>query len=353
VIGMDNRQWREFMDAAMGVPPGRVTVAAVRRRVIKRRVMGLGVPASAALAVVAVIVSFAGGLGGSSRPTASRPGGGSQQPVPALFNPLIPYAAFGWLPAGYSVVRGGNYPTADWLSAYGPGSQSGYLLDVHSQHRCDATAEQVQRQLAEHGRAQLNCAPSPLASSSHWLATGQAPSIGGRLAFWAGEDLVWQYAPSGWATLSGTSDRQQTLKVADNVHFGVSGPPIEFPFQLTGPLAKWPMKSGNSFVVFSSDRGVLGAQHLSLSDGTGAAEASINVGWEPANSSCRQAANRTVGGHRVSLAASPQSLCARDADGLFVVIFITGPGTPGVASAFADMRLLGPDPANWTTRPLA
>jgi hypothetical protein len=24
-----------------------------------------------------------------------------------------------------------------------------------------------------------------------------------------------------------------------------------------------------------------------------------------------------------------------------------------VASVFADMRLLGPDPANWTTRPLA
>ena len=34
---MDSRQWREFLDTAMGEPPGEVTVHAVRRRMMRRR----------------------------------------------------------------------------------------------------------------------------------------------------------------------------------------------------------------------------------------------------------------------------------------------------------------------------
>ena len=52
VSEMDNRQWREFMDAAIGVPPGRVTVAAVRRRLVRRRIR----EAAGVLAVVVVAV---------------------------------------------------------------------------------------------------------------------------------------------------------------------------------------------------------------------------------------------------------------------------------------------------------
>ena len=52
---MDNRQWRDFMDAAMGVPPGQVTVAAVRRRVVRRRIReATGVLAAVAVAVTGV-----------------------------------------------------------------------------------------------------------------------------------------------------------------------------------------------------------------------------------------------------------------------------------------------------------
>jgi YVTN family beta-propeller protein len=52
---MDNRQWREFMDAAMGVPPGRVTVTAVRRRLIRRRMReAAGVLAAVVVAVTGV-----------------------------------------------------------------------------------------------------------------------------------------------------------------------------------------------------------------------------------------------------------------------------------------------------------
>ena len=49
---MDNRQWREFLDTAIGVPPGRVTMAAVRRRLVRRRIR----EAAGVLAVVVVAV---------------------------------------------------------------------------------------------------------------------------------------------------------------------------------------------------------------------------------------------------------------------------------------------------------
>jgi YVTN family beta-propeller protein len=72
---MDNRQWREFMDAAMGVPPGRVTVAAVRRRLVRRRIReAAGVLAAVVVAVVGVtaavqVFGAAPGPAAGHRPT--------------------------------------------------------------------------------------------------------------------------------------------------------------------------------------------------------------------------------------------------------------------------------------------
>jgi hypothetical protein len=52
---MNNRQWREFMNAAMGVPPGRVAVAAVRRRLVRRRISETaGVLAAVVVAAIGV-----------------------------------------------------------------------------------------------------------------------------------------------------------------------------------------------------------------------------------------------------------------------------------------------------------
>jgi DNA-binding beta-propeller fold protein YncE len=54
VSGME-RQLRDLLDAAVGAPPHRVSVEAVRRRVIRRRVMEC-IAGAAAVAVIAVIV---------------------------------------------------------------------------------------------------------------------------------------------------------------------------------------------------------------------------------------------------------------------------------------------------------
>jgi YVTN family beta-propeller protein len=64
---MDNRQWREFMDTAMGVPPGRVTVAAVRRRLVRRRIK----EAAGVLTAVALVVA---GVTGAVRVYGATPG---------------------------------------------------------------------------------------------------------------------------------------------------------------------------------------------------------------------------------------------------------------------------------------
>jgi hypothetical protein len=67
VNGMD-RQLRDLLDAAAGEPPHRVSTEAVRRRVIRRRVVEF---AAAAVAVIAVIIPVGiGALGRAPGPSA-------------------------------------------------------------------------------------------------------------------------------------------------------------------------------------------------------------------------------------------------------------------------------------------
>lgn len=73
---MDSRQWREFLDTAMGEPPGEVTVHAVRRRMMRRR---LTEAAAAAVVLVAVSVTAGATVFGSARP-----GGNQALPGPAV-----------------------------------------------------------------------------------------------------------------------------------------------------------------------------------------------------------------------------------------------------------------------------
>ena len=68
--GMD-RQLRDLLDAAVGEPPHRVSVEAVRRRIIRRRVLEC-VAVAAAVAIIAAAVPFGiGALGRGSRPSAT------------------------------------------------------------------------------------------------------------------------------------------------------------------------------------------------------------------------------------------------------------------------------------------
>jgi hypothetical protein len=73
--------------------------------------------------------------------------------------------------------------------------------------------------------------------------------------------------------------------------------------------------------------------------------------------------HRTINGYKVVVNnfaarqgfAASQQLCGADADGLHVSITTSrGSGVPTAAGIFAHhLRLLGTNPANWTTKPLS
>jgi hypothetical protein len=102
---------------------------------------------------------------------------------------------------------------------------------------------------------------------------------------------------------------------------------------------------------------------------TGSGRYAPNLTADPAtpSSSCYfypggQSARQTINGYRVTvnhLAAAPgnppvQQVCAANADGLSVFISTYGRhAAPDAISIFADhTRLLGTNPAAWTTQPL-
>jgi hypothetical protein len=356
---MDEVAARALLERLAGTeaPPSRVDVGLARQRgrsTLRRR--RAWAPGTAALAVAAVIalVAWAFIPSGTPAPHPARPARPARpavppRPAPRRLSPLIPYAAFGWLPAGYSLRTGGTSPMADYLTA-GPGSVTQYAelaLDVYSVGTCNLAG----------GR--LSCGDASGGMTEP--VTGQAPAVNGRRAFWAGSYLAWQYAPGGWATVSGRPGRHALLKTADGVRFGAGAmPSIMFPVQLTGALSAWRLGSANGSVAFVPYLGVLRASQWYLSHGS--TEAMISVYVDPAARAVRcPAANRTVGGYRVSVSSFPaargnppgQQLCAADADGLAVDLAINGWAAPGVLGVFVhDMRLLGPNPARWTTRPL-
>jgi hypothetical protein len=94
VNGMD-RQLRDLLQAAAGEPPHRVTVEAVRRRVIRRRVAEFTAGAVAVATIAVVIPVGLGALGHAHRPP---PNGG---PVAARVFTSRHYGYTETLPAGW------------------------------------------------------------------------------------------------------------------------------------------------------------------------------------------------------------------------------------------------------------
>jgi hypothetical protein len=223
--------------------------------------------------------------------------------------------------------------------------------------------------------------------------SGRAPAVRGHRAFWAGPYLAWQYARGGWAwlilpypydspKLSNAAKREaakrDAVKIADHVRYGAATPPLVFPAQLTRLPSQWRVSS----VYYLPDAGVLRASRYAL--GTGNPDLGADGGLEyqtnlpyltidpstPRNRFCYAYPNRknsserstrlTINGYRVVvthqvLGTLPrQDLCAGNADGLALHISQFGAHPPiNLASLFRDhLRLLGTNPANWTSKPI-
>lgn len=328
-------------------------------------------PVAAVAAVALVIglaVSVSNGLFGTLRPAGPAP----LPAAPRQFNPLIPYVSFGWLPAGESLTSGGVRWTEVYLDAGRPANTFDWGLDLWAAGQCH---------LEGSGRV-LKCAPG--LNGMALQLSGRAPAVRGHRAFWAGPNLVWQYARGGWAALTipvpsfstlqqDPHTQRQAIKIAEHLRFGAVTPPVVFPAQLTGLTSQWRI----SDVYYLPDSGVLRAESYMLTTGTShffphvgdlgvwanapyveihpAPRGSACTPHDPATKNTSEIINgyRVVVKHLTAGGLPEQQLCAAHADGFWLSITEFGPHpTIPVASLFRHLRLLGTSPANWTNNPI-
>jgi hypothetical protein len=365
-------------------PPSRVDIGLARQRgstLLRRRRWALaGAPLLAAAAVVALVLGIGAITSGGDGP--GLPPAGPTLSVRHPFNPLAPYAAFGWLPKG--VPRNVTSPgsTLEELElAVGSWAKGAFSLSVWARGTCNPDAAQVRAALRRHHHPLLNCNQD---TGNGWAAnlSRRAPAIAGRPGFWLdGHMLAWEYAPHAWATLyqsrRGTPIPPATIvKVAAHVRFAATAKPaVKFPFQLTGLSASWRVLSIAGWRATAD--GLLagtsreGGSSTSVGRLDGPVTGTIGyIAITPGKSRCpffRGSSQRVdlngvtaIVTHFPADGARPyEGLCVAQTDGLHVMFLeYPGPGHAGfafggVAGVFKHhLRLLGPEPGNWTTRPL-
>jgi hypothetical protein len=320
--------------------------------------------AGSSVLVAAAVVALAVAVG------PARPGPGPAPAGPAAprrFSPLIPYISFGWLPAGESLISGGITPAESYIDAGHIGPE--WFLDVYARGQCHHAGP----------AGGLSCPGSQL------LIGRRAPDVAGHRAFWTGPGIAWQYARGGWAWLSipaaslsevlhSKDLKGKALKVARHVRYHVPTR-LVFPARFSGLPSQWQVHNISYYVP---DGGLLRADEYMLA--TGSSRFHPHVGdlgvWTdapyimvhpaPHNGTCTphdpssQNTSEIINGYRVVLkrmhigGLPVQELCGAHADGLWfdIEVFGAGPGID-VASLFRDhTRLLGTNPANWTTHPI-
>src|ERR1022692_2760606 len=256
--------------AGTDAPPPRVDVGLARsrgRRRLRWRRTGMS---SASVAAIAAVAFVAGGL--------IQPSSGRVNPTvafgatPGSFNPLIQYAAFGWLPGGGKVL-GGAFELDDQQLLAGQPAHPGnpqWQLIIYARGRCALSSTQVLQRLAHGHHPALRCTTSISSTGVHFGSfgpvTSREPAVNGHLAFNYSGSLAWEYAPGRWAVLDGNHvhpGARVMIRIAERVRYGVgTRPTIRFPAQLTG-LAPG-LRVGS--VSFRLDDGVLRARQYWLSD---------------------------------------------------------------------------------------
>lgn len=303
--------------------------------------------------------------------------------APARFNPLVPYAAFGWLPKGFSetleppsILLGLDSGTDQVRRAAWSPSHRSVTLQVTPRGAC-------QRPGTLTGNWWGPSCSQPPADFSRRL-----PPVNGRPALRVADGIAWEYAPDAWASLTagtGVTSSGQTIpaltraelyQVASRVAFG-SRQPIYFPFRLAGGLPPgWQagyvgFRVSGTRLVF--EQGFAAgpaarpepADALSIEATTGRPlPLAVPCHFTPGKSSyvtrdgVRWIATPASadGGSSVCVANPDPRLARNDVagrvDGLQVYIGAGPSGPLGDAlSVLGRLTLLGPDPANWTDRP--
>jgi hypothetical protein len=388
-----------FGEMADGEPPSSgVDVELARRRGRTRlRWRRAAVAASSALAAVSVAATAA------TIPSVWHAGHRAPAAGPAsprLFNPLAQYLSFGWLPPGDSLVAGGTGQAEMYLTAAPkPDSPVSWELSAYATGQCKLDAKRLTCSSVAGQRSSVDPAQT---------LTGPAPTVHGQRAVWTLTGLAWQYARGGWAWLTfpypfdfpkpppaikagtvkpGTTRatvKREAIEIAAHVKFGAAMP-LAFPAQFTGLPSQWRVSSA----TYVPDGPVLRVRTYALNAGPAAGVRDFdggltfqnNLPWveiDPVtvrHNPCfyypggfRKSAREVINGYHVIVTREgaprtvagnyhtvpEQSICAANADGLAVSIAEHGahPLT-GVTALFKEhLRLLGSNPANWTSRPI-
>ena len=377
--------YRQVTDAEQ--PPARVSVAetlhrgrSLRRR---RRFSAVVAPVVAAAAAggiaLAVTMPAHDHRAGPARPLIANPA-----PAPGQFDPLNVSMSFGWLPPGEAALTGATGDVNGSLTVYQERN-----LNLNSYTSRDAN---TRWRLSDYSRSicTFDGRHHRLLCNGQSILSGAAPDINGHQAFWESgygpqhPALVWEYAPGYWAELVrvGLQQPDQTLlRIARSVAFGGDATqPVKFAVQLTGVPSRW--RIGSTSVTRVSGNWL--AQNATVTTGkralwadagptyNGLPEVTTYVG----GGNCNQFGNsppfktRTKAtrsrlhheaingsqGYRQSHCHAPvTALCAPHADGLLVFEYLQSrPHGPqvSVTTLFQHMRLLGPKPSAWTTRPI-
>jgi hypothetical protein len=349
-----------------------------RARLIRRRAGAIGSPILAAGAVVAVL------LAGPFAAAPSRPAPGNGLPAaPARFNPLVPYAAITWYPFRPLVVGSNDWRTTLMLRASSPSPARATQVVLYAAGWCTQKS------------ASLTCGATTAGTRAELTVSGPAPDVQGQAAYWARftggnlsrlraltairQALVFQYGRGGWAVVQSTGTQGDLLRVAASLRYSQTAP-VRFPFQLTGLPSAWSDVLYAAFVQPAPGKQAPTHDELVLGSptnrpGTPLREplmiVAINqttrgprcqtktVGGPNAGqtSPAGPCPSSVIGGYRVYLNSPPvkgaQTLFAPDADGLYLYEQADAAGSPlSPAAVLAHhLRLLGPDPANWTTTP--
>jgi hypothetical protein len=292
--------------------------------------------------------------------------------APASFDPLAIYATFGWLPPGFSVTNPPTPQTAiqSFADVNGPNGQS-IALTVYAAHQCSVTGPfwspaKGTFQFTASGRhkrylhsrryaAGLLCQqpgttslPGPILPAGH--VSGGHPAY--LMLDESGQPtaLAWQYARDGWAVAQWKGPRPARLtKIAADVRYR-SNLRLAFPFRLTGIPASWTVAGAGSQVEGGKLRGYV--LYLGPSqDPTGITvliqppfpSGCVNIGGTTQSVTFDGAAGvtRTAG----------QEACFGNLHGMDV--YVSSDQAGGAMGLLRHhLRVLGPDPANWTTQPL-
>lgn len=359
-------------------PPLRINLAAAmtagrrQRRLRNARTGGSVLAASAVAGAVATMLVL-------HAPPARQPAasGATASPAavhgalaPGRFNPLVPYAAFGRLPAGWHTGQKSSFPGNDLMAmstttqlslpVWAPDGAGG--LTVFTTGQCRSAARTLQ----------CNSQNTP------WQKLNPALDVSGRPAYWLGEAgtspgsamIGWQYAPGAWAVLgwgysnTGTghpasASRAVVLSLATDVRFGQSAP-ILFPYTIHG-LPGWQITE----VDYTMVDGRPSARMLHLAGGHPAGLIQIDAvpASTPLDGRCHRE-GETLDGHAsldgttVDLfAPAGHEVCGDNIDGLQVDVLFeyqdNGKSRSGAALGYArDLNLLGADQANWQPYPL-